>query len=183
MTEINTSSPNRRAKGFGRAKRHNLKVDMTPMVDLGFILITFFVMTIQLTKPVAVNLYMPKEGDPTPLGKSNALTVLLGSDDRIYYYQGDWNDALANNEIHVTNFSVKDGLGKVIREKQKWLDEQNKTEGRKGLMLLIKPGKEAAYKDVIDALDEALINALKKYTVLSAGNEEEEWMKKKAQLT
>ncbi|HEY6504432.1 MAG TPA: biopolymer transporter ExbD [Chitinophagaceae bacterium] len=179
MTEINTSSLNRRVKGFGRAKRHNLKVDMTPMVDLGFILITFFVMTVQLTKPVSVNLYMPKDGDPTPLGRSNALTVLLSGNDRIYYYHGDWNEALANNEIHTTNFSVKDGLGKMIREKQKWLDTQNKTEGRRGLMLLIKPGKEAAYKNVIDALDEALINAVKKYTVLSAGNEEEEWLKGK----
>lgn len=177
MTEIITGAPGRRGRGFGKPKRHNLKVDMTPMVDLGFILISFFVVTVQLSKPVAVNLVMPKESDqPTPVGKSDALTVLLSDNNQVWYYHGDWKEALAGNSIHATNFSVTNGLGKTIREKQKWLDEHNKKEGRKGLMLLIKPGKGASYKNVIDALDEALIYDVKRYTVLSPDAGETAWL-------
>ncbi|MEI9810363.1 MAG: biopolymer transporter ExbD [Bacteroidota bacterium] len=178
MTEINTPAIDRRGKGFGKPKRHSPRTDMTPMVDLGFILITFFVMTVQLSQPVAVKLNMPKEGDPMPLGKSDALTILLDDNDRIYYYHGDGKEALANNRIFTTNFSVKDGIGKVIREKQQWLDEYNKKEGRKGLMLLIKPGNKASYKNVIDALDETMINAVKKYAILATDPAETEWLKK-----
>jgi biopolymer transport protein ExbD len=69
---------------------------MTPMVDLGFLLITFFVITVQLSKPTTVNLNMTKDGPPIDLGNSNALTVLLDEAGRIYYYHGNWKDALAS---------------------------------------------------------------------------------------
>ena len=88
------------------------------MVDLGFLLITFFVITMELNKPATLNLNMPKGEPTTDLGKSNALTVLLGKDNVIYYYHGDWYDALKANEIFQTNFSAKNGFRKVIREKQ-----------------------------------------------------------------
>src|SRR5580765_4832506 len=107
---------------------------------------------------------MPKEGPPVNLSNSNALTVLLDGTDRVYYYNGNWEEASAKNGIYKTNFSVRNGLGKVIREKQKWLDAINKKEGHNGLMLLIKAGKQASYENVIDALDEAMINVVKKYT-------------------
>jgi biopolymer transport protein ExbD len=176
MTEISTGSGlSRNLRGIAKVKKHTLKVDMTPMVDLGFILITFFVMTVQLSKPMVVNLNMPKDGEPTTLGKSNALTVLL-DDNRVYYYHGDWKDAYANNEVYSTHLSVANGLGKVIREKQHWLDTLGTKEGRKGLMLLIKGGNGASYQNIIDALDEALINMVEKYAVLSASPEEQTWM-------
>jgi biopolymer transport protein ExbD len=177
MTEMNTSFNDRRRPGIGRQK-NSLRIDMTPMVDLGFILITFFVMTVQLTLPAALNLNMPKEGGvPITLGESDALTVLLEDGDRVYYYHGKWEEAIAKKQIYTTDFSVKNGLGKVIREKQKWLDEHGNKEGRRGLMLLIKPGYGASYQNVIDALDEATINGVKKYAIVSVDGEEKEWMK------
>lgn len=177
MAEITTGANDRFRPGFGHQKKKSLRVDMTPMVDLGFILITFFVITVQLGKPVTLNLIMPKEsGDPTPLGESSALTVLLDDNNRVFYYHGKWAEALAKNEIYGTSFSVKDGLGKIVREKQLWLDQYERKEGRKGLMLLIKPGKGASYRNVIDALDEAAINGVKKYALLSAGEGEKKWM-------
>lgn len=184
MTEIATTASignSRRRAGAGRMKRHSVKTDMTPMVDLGFLLIAFFVMTTELSKPTVVKLNMPKNGPPMPVGNSNALTILLEDNDRVYYYPGDWKDALADGQVFKTNFSESNGLGKVIREKQKWLDVNNKKEGRDGLMLLIKPGKGANYKSVIDALDEALINNVKKYALLTVETEEKEWMKKQDQ--
>lgn len=176
MTEINAINAGRRRPGVSRQKKHPLKTDMTPMVDLGFILITFFVMTVQLSKSVAVKLNMPADGSPTPVGESGALTILL-DDDKIYYYHGHWKEAAARKEIYATNFSETSGLGKVIREKQKWLDTHDKKEGRKALMLLIKPGSKASYKRVIDALDETMINAVKKYAILSADPAEAAWLK------
>ena len=148
------------------------------MVDLGFLLIAFFIMTTELSKPSTVNLNMPTEGPPMQLGKSDALTVLIDKSDRIYYYQGDWKEALERKEIMQTNFSVREGMGKVIREKQQWLDSHNK-DGRDGLMLLIKAGSEATYENVINALDETLINIVKKYSILPLSPEETKWLEER----
>jgi biopolymer transport protein ExbD len=179
MTEIlPTGSDHRRRAGVRRMKKISLKTDMTPMVDLGFLLITFFVFTAEMSKPVAVKLNMPKEGgDATPVGNSNALTFLLDASDRVYYYHGNWDEASAKNQVLETDFSVKDGLGKIIRDKQQWLDVNNTKEKRKGLILLIKAGTGASYKNVVDALDETTINAVTKYFLVRAEQAEEEWMK------
>ena len=178
MTEIFATATNRRRAGLRPLKKHSVKMDMTPMVDLGFLLIAFFVMTTELSKPTVVNLNMHKEGPPMTLGNSDALTVLLDEKDRVYYYQGNWKEAFANGQVFKTNFSETNGLGKLIREKQQWLDTRDMKEGRNGLMLLIKAGEGASYENVINALDEAMINIVKKYTVLATGPEEMEWMNK-----
>lgn len=172
MTELTTQTNERRKAGVAHQKKYNLKIDMTPMVDLGFLLISFFVITTEMSKPTTLNLNMPKEGSPMPLGESDALTVLLGKDNTIYYYQGSWEEAVQSNKIFETSFSEKDGLRKVIGEKQRQLDTRNIKEGRNGLMLLIKPGKEALYRNVIDMLDEALIHDIKKYAVLKPTEQE-----------
>jgi biopolymer transport protein ExbD len=178
MTEIPATGRKRHHSGVSRPKKLSVKIDMTPMVDLGFLLITFFIMTAELSKPSVVNLGMSKEGPPMKPGDSNALTILLDGNDLIYYYHGNWKDASAAGHVFKTNFSMGNGLGKVIRDKQKWLEENNKKEGHSGLMLLIKANKKASYQNVINALDESMINAVKKYTVLPAEPEEMEWMKK-----
>ena len=176
MAAINTAINERHRAGVRRSKKNTPKTDMTPMVDLGFLLITFFVITMELNKPATLNLNMPKEGPTTDLGKSNALTVLLGKNNAIYYYHGDWHDALKANGIFQTNFSAKEGFRKVIREKQQYLDISNTKEKRKGLMLLIKAGEDALYSNVIDMLDEALINDVKKYAVLKLSEEEMKYL-------
>jgi len=182
MAEIlATHNDYRRRPGVRRMKKRSLRTDMTPMVDLGFLLITFFVFTAEMSKPAIVNLYMPKDGIKTPLGNSDALTVLLDDNNRIYYYHGNWKDALATNQVFKTNLSLTDGLGMVVREKQQWLDVNNKKERRKGLMLLIKAGKKAAYHNIIDALDEVLINKVTKYTILPVESGEAAWMGKQNQ--
>ncbi len=176
MTGITTTIHERRKVGVSRSKKSIPKIDMTPMVDLGFLLITFFVITAELSKPVTMDLFMPKEGPPMTLGKSDALTVLLGKNNTLYYYHGDWKEAVNAFQIFQTNFSIKQGVRKVILEKQQQLDVINIKEGRHGLMLLIKPGDEAVYSNVINILDEALINDVKKYAVLKLDVEEIKWL-------
>lgn len=175
MAQIENSALERKGKSFSRNKKHILKIDMTPMVDLGFLLITFFVFTTTMSTQKATDLFMPKESinDPMPLPKSLALTILLDDNNKIYYYHGDFNEALKANEIFETNYSTYNGIGKVIRQKQKEIDAGGKfAEGRKGLMLLIKPTSSSNYKNVIDALDEAVINDVRKYAIIEPTKEE-----------
>jgi biopolymer transport protein ExbD len=188
MQAIQTGADNTGIKGRRRAGvrcmvKHSLKVDMTPMVDLGFLLITFFVITTELSKPTMINLYMPTDGPPTDLGESNALSFLLGKSNTVYYYNGNWDEAKRKGEIFTTTYSASEGLRKIINEKQRRLDtgiKKNK-EGRDGLMLLIKPGKEASYENVVDLLDEATISIVKKYAIIKLSDEEDEFLKKKNQ--
>lgn len=165
-----------RRRGVSRMKRHSVKTDMTPMVDLGFLLITFFVMTIKMSEPVVDRLNMPKDGPPMPVKMSNALTVLLDKENTIYYYHGDLETALAKNEIKKTSFDARNGIGKVIREKQQTLDHLRRSdstlEGRKGLMLLIKASSQASYSNIIDLLDETTINNVGKYALLKLDKKE-----------
>ena len=177
----NYSASSGRRAGVRRMAKHSLKVDMTPMVDLGFLLITFFVITTELSKPNMMNLYMPTDGPPTELAESNALSFLLGKNNAVYYYNGNWDDAEKKGEIFKTTYSGGDGLRKVINEKQHRLDvsiKKNK-EGRDGLMLLIKPGNEASYENVVDLLDEATINVIKKYAVVKLSDAEAKFLKNK----
>ena len=83
------------------------------------------------------------------------------------------------DEIFQTNFFMKTGVRKVINEKQQQLDFNNIKEGRCGLMLLIKPGDDTIYSDVINMLDEALINDVKKYALLKPDEEEIKWLASK----
>jgi biopolymer transport protein ExbD len=161
----------RKRKSFVRNKKQLLRIDMTPMVDLGFLLITFFVFTTALSKPAATDLYITKDplnnfGSPL-LSDDLALTFLLDDKNKIYYYQGRFEDALSTKTIRATTYSTYEGLGRVIRERQKEIQASGKyREGSRGLMLLIKPGSKAVYKNVIDALDEVMINDVKKYAIV-----------------
>lgn len=181
MATTTTGSPNEHSwkrPGVKRVFRHSLKVDMTPMVDLGFLLIAFFVMTAELSKPSAMDLYMPKDSkEANDLGKSYALTILLNAE-HSYYYHGDWNEAVAKNEMH--DFESLNNIRAVIMQKQKLLDDKAKfKEGREGLMLLVKPSANADYRSVVDMLDEAAISMVKKYAIIKLSAVEKEWLSKK----
>ena len=182
MTQWNTKVHTYSGKKVNRVgapgvAKHNPKIDMTPMVDLGFLLISFFVITTELSKPTAMDLFMPKESKvPMELGELNALTVLLDKDNSAWCYHGRWEDAVIQHTIIKTGFSGNNGLRKNIIAKQQWLDNYNKKEGRNGLMLVIKPGSGASYKNVVDVLDEVSINGVKKYAVVKMSEEEMGWL-------
>jgi len=155
---------------------------MTPMVDLGFLLITFFVFTTTMSTPKAADLFMPKEPDNSidtqTLADGLALTILLDDDNKIYYYHGDMQKAMKANEIYETNFSTYEGIGKVIRQKQKDIDATGKfSDGHRGMMMILKPTSSSIYKNVIDALDEVMINDVKKYAIVEPAKEELEYLK------
>lgn len=179
MAQIENSASERKGRSFSHNKKQSLRIDMTPMVDLGFLLITFFVFTATISTPTMADLYMPKDStDSTNLSEDLALTFLLDDNNKVYYYEGRFNTMLNTNRIFETNYSTYTGIGKIIRQKQKDIDASGKfIEGRKGLMMLIKPTSRSAYKNVVDALDEAVINDVKKYAIVEPGAAEMDFLK------
>lgn len=150
---------------------HSLRIDMTPMVDLGFLLITFFIFTTTMTEGKATNLAMPKEGPPTPVADSKALTALLCGGDSVVIYNGDFRKAAAQQTIFITNYATKDGLGKYIRDKQKILGTE-----RDHLMVQIKPMNQSSYSELMKAIDEMLINSVSRYAIVDASPQEESYV-------
>src|SRR6185436_21050116 len=98
MAQIENTASVRKGKSFSHNKKQVIRIDMTPMVDLGFLLITFFVFTTTMSTPKATDLFMPKDPtnnkDSTKLINDLALTLLLDDDNRVYYYNGIFNDAV-----------------------------------------------------------------------------------------
>ena len=185
MAQIENTANVRKGKTFSHHKKQIIRIDMTPMVDLGFLLITFFVFTTTMSTPKATDLFMPKDdtAHPQPLPNSLALSLLLDDNNKVYYYNGDFKEAVNANKVYETNYSTYEGIGKVIRQKQKEIDASGKfADGRKGLMLLIKPTSGSVYKNVIDALDEAVINDVRKYAIVEPASEEISYIRSKKGL-
>lgn len=160
MAEMDTSGGGGHKKGPGvkKGKKQSTRVDLTPMVDLGFLLITFFIFTTTMSSPTAMKLFMPKDADkPEEQNKakeSGALTILLGKDNNVFYYEGILDPAGAN--FKSSNF-------KEIRDV---IINKKKTTNSEDFVVVIKPSDECKYKNVIDIMDEMPINAVKRYALV-----------------
>ncbi|WP_298740208.1 biopolymer transporter ExbD [uncultured Chitinophaga sp.] len=163
MADINTAASGRN-RGNTRRKIHSTRVDMTPMVDLGFLLITFFMLTTTLSHPKTMDLVMPRsDGDAMQLPLSKALTIILGRNNQIAYYEGMGNDPAQPPQVKYTGFASRNGIGDVIRAKRSQVIQ---TSGKNDLMVLIKADDQANYKNVVDIMDEMLINDVDRYAMV-----------------
>lgn len=155
MAEMDTSSGgghHKKGPGVKKSKKLSTRVDLTPMVDLGFLLITFFVFTTTMSKPTAMNMNEPKD-DPNnqlKVKNSGAMTILLGKDNQIYYYMGELTAEGASEQFKSSNF--KD-IRQIILDKKKATPIGD-------LMYIIKADKESTFKNAIDILDEMSISAV-----------------------
>jgi biopolymer transport protein ExbD len=172
MTEINIVAPTKNKLRVARKIKTTCKavrIDMTPMVDLGFLLITFFIFTTEISQPAVTHLNMPHDGPSIGIAYSKSLTILLNGSNKIFYYYG--TEFFSNNhQMYQTSFDESKGLGKVIRQKQ--LELQNRHIDKTELVILIKPGNESSYRDFVAALDEMLINKVTRYAVVDLEKEE-----------
>jgi biopolymer transport protein ExbD len=154
MAEMDTSSGGGHKKGPGvkKGKKMSTRVDLTPMVDLGFLLITFFVFTTTMSQSTAMNMNEPKDDPDQQLKVKNsgAMTILLGKADQVYYYFGELLAETASEQFKSTNF--KD-IRQVILDKKKATPVGD-------LMYIIKADKESTFKNAIDILDEMTINTV-----------------------
>lgn len=163
MAELDTSQKGGHKKGGKKGrKKMSTRIDLTPMVDLGFLLVTFFMLASTFSKPQTMEINMPvkpppgqqEQADPNKVKASKALTILIGAENKVYWYQGvpDVN----STDLNVTNFSA-DGIRKVLQEKNKTI---------KDLVVLIKPTNDATYKNAVDILDEMNISNIKRYALV-----------------
>lgn len=176
MAEMDTSSGGGHKKGPGvkKSKKMSTRVDLTPMVDLGFLLITFFIFTTTMAKPKTMEINMPntrqiEEKDQTKIKESTAMTILLSQDHRIYYYEGLATDPTQPPELKVTYFREKDGIRDAIIskiEKVKALQASGKLDAKDKAAFLIKPDTNSSYKDLVDILDEMTINDARVFAII-----------------
>ncbi len=190
MAELDTSSGGGHKKGPGvkKAKKLSTRIDLTPMVDLGFLLITFFMYTTTLAKPKTMEINMPykdpnmKIEDQNKIKKSVALTVLLSKNHRVYYYEGIGDDPNPPPDfLHQTNFNAKDGIRAEIIKKKKFVDDMKRagTLGPKDeTTVLIKPDTTSTYADLVNMLDEMSINDVKVYAIIDISDIEQDFIKK-----
>ncbi len=171
MAEMDTSSSggkHKKGPGVKKGKKLSTRVDLTPMVDLGFLLITFFIFTTTMSHPTAMKLYLPKDTDkPEEQNKakeSGALTLLLGKDNNVFYYEGILAPDASN--FKSSNFGVgEDGIRNVILRKKASTNIED-------LVIVIKPTKYCVYKNVVDILDELNICFVGKYALVDIGKQE-----------
>lgn len=166
MAELEQKEVDKKGKKKGR-KKMSIRVDLTPMVDLGFLLVTFFMLTTTFSKPQTMEINLPvkpkgeiKEEDQNSLKASKALSILIGEENKLYWYIG-----LPTNPIeglYQTNFSA-DGIRKVLLEKNSNVQD---------LVVLIKPTNDASYKNVVDILDEMNITNIKRYALVDISPED-----------
>lgn len=166
MAEIQQQESKHR-KGLHRRKKLSTRVDLTPMVDLGFLLITFFIFTTALSEPSSIAMPLPDEKEttkPSLAGERKILSLLLDADNIIRYYEGT---NLAS--IKRTDYS-SGGLREVLLQKIK----QVRTDFGKDAdpIILIKPLQTSSYGNLVNVLDEMMINGLRKYMLLNADEAE-----------
>ena len=181
--------------GKKRAKKQSTRIDMTPMVDLAFLLLTFFVLTATFSKPKSMELTfpVPPTDDVVPPPIKKGVTFLLSKDDRIFYYEGEFkvaDDPVKGPKTSLTelNFS-KESLRKYLLEKNK--DMQTKVKelmakrdknlladttckrlireakaDKESYTYLIKTDDQATYRNVIDVIDELNYNVVGKYVMV-----------------
>ena len=153
MAEISQNSGKK--EGKVRSKKTSTRIDMTPMVDLAFLLLTFFVMTTTLNKPQTMEITMPekpKEQDNPPVvNEKRVLTLVLGDNNKVYWYLG-----ITDPKVELSDFS-NDGIRKVLLQQNAQIKE---------MVVLIKPSDESKYRNVVDILDEMNISNIARYALV-----------------
>lgn len=175
-------SGHKKGPGVKKAKKLSTRVDMTPMVDLGFLLITFFIFTTTMSTPNTMRLIMPKdEKDPknqTEVKESGALTIMLGKGNQVYYYMGQ----IKPDGSNFTTSSFAE-IRKVIQDKKKDVMQMGRSLGYpkdtldRDFVVVIKPNKEATYKNTVDMLDEMTINNVHRFALIDITDDENKLVK------
>jgi biopolymer transport protein ExbD len=177
MAELNTGDGGGGKKGAKkvRSKKLNSKVDLTAMVDLAFLLITFFMLTTSLSKPQSMDLGLPdKDDDPTKnkdikVDENRTMTVLMGENNQMKIYMG----LLATPKVAPKDMAYgKNGLRAELLKRQKEVVEYTGTKD-KGLIVIIKPSKKSTYRNLVDVLDEMAITKVPTYAIVNDYTPEE----------
>ena len=182
--------------GKKKAKKFSTHIDMTPMVDLMCLLITFFMLTTAFSKPKAMEITMPeKKDDPTvkapEIQADRTINILVSGDDKIYYYFGLADPKKPLPQLVKTDYS-KDGIRKMLLQRNKLVFKavtdlrdkvirgeevmadstltrkikELKKSDKLAPIILIKADEKAKYKNLVDIIDEMAICTVANYAVV-----------------
>ncbi len=169
MAEMNVpESGAKKGKKKARSKKMSTRVDLTAMVDLGFLLITFFMLATTFNKPKTMEIVKPakpeKPEEEPPIKMSKTLSLLLGNNDKVYWYVSP-DEITAETSLEMDSVDYgPNGVRKIIQRRikevhEQWTDTTN-------LFVMIKPLPSSKYKNIVDVLDEMTINNVKIYAIL-----------------
>jgi biopolymer transport protein ExbD len=160
MAEIQQKAASPTKAGKRRAKKMSTRIDMTPMVDLAFLLLTFFMLTTTFARPYTMELNMPvKSKEPTNVARTKALTIILGKGHRVHYFSGlnaPSDKTVPAAVLKTTSFAAT-GIREVLRQRRREQPD---------IVVLIKPSADSKYQDMVDVLDEMNIAHQRKYALV-----------------
>ncbi len=172
MAEMNV--PDKGGKGgHKRAKKASTRVDLTAMVDLGFLLITFFMLATTMNKPKTMEINKPdpnedKKVEEPPIKMSKTVALMLGANNKVYWYVAPDDATSAASMVLDSCDYGPNGLRKVIKRRQKELMEMFGADKKDELFVMIKPLPGSTLKNTVDVLDEMTISGVKRYAILAA---------------
>lgn len=159
MGELDTGTNN----GNGlvkKSKKSSPGIDMTPVVDLAFLLLTFFMLTTTFIKPQVMDLKLPEKNEEISQPKVNekkVLSIILEDSNRIYWYIG-----LTEPTVHETDYSAT-GIRRILLEQKRLINK---------MVVLIKPGEKSTYENLVNILDELKITDVERYALVDLEDED-----------
>jgi biopolymer transport protein ExbD len=192
MAEVNVGDKGKKGGKKVKPKKLSTRVDFTPMVDLGFLLITFFMLTTTMIKPQTMEIAMPSkdkvsEEEQTKIKASRAVTIILGKNNKVFYYEGtrenDIDPAIITSDFSAEgirkylltknyDIMVKVQELKAKKESQKMPDDVFEKEklsiisDKSAPIVVIKPNEDCSYRNLIDILDEMAICNIARYAIV-----------------
>ena len=164
MAELDTSGGGKKGGGKVRTKKKSTRVDLTAMVDLAFLLITFFILTTTLQKPKAMDLVMPdkdEKDDKTRLAvaASKTMTILLGANDKLEWFIGTSAEPITPPTVEGYG---KNGIRKTLFEQSK----QVKANTGDDMMVIVMPSDKSNYNNLVSVMDELNITGNTKRAIV-----------------
>jgi len=172
MAELNTGDGGgKKGGGKVRSKKSNAKVDLTAMVDLAFLLITFFMLTTSLSKPQSMDLGLPDKDEKDKPEKDikvdqrRTMTIIMGENNKVKWFHGLLEAPEPNGKPTDAQYG-RNGLRKEILKRVISVPQVTGNKD-KGLIVIIKPSKKSNYRNLVDVLDEMAICKVPTYAIVN----------------
>lgn len=142
--------------------KHTVRIDFAPMVDLGFLLITFFIYTTTLMEQKAFGLNVPADGPETNTPVSATITLTLKENGTVDYLEGNSEHILARGTAYLYGKpSLRDHL---LNKRQRIINQLGSDDQ---YTVIIQPSAFTSYKEMVDVFDEMTITDIKKYVLVN----------------
>lgn len=168
MAELISSSGK---QGRSSSRKMPVRVDLTAMVDLAFLLITFFMLTTSLAKPKQMPVVMPADGPDGPVSDKRTMTICLGKNNQALWYMGMADNPLSAPKKIGYGDDLSNAIGSQVKEVQ--------AATGKGLIVLIKPAAHSIYANLVEALDDMDLQKVPTYAIAKILPKDVDFLKEK----